>query len=343
MTEVNVVFAADNNYVLPTLVAITSLLENKKPDTFYRIFILENKIAGNNKAKFLWPRFQGQYEVRFMAVDLEELEKNKAYEAWTGVTTDAKFFICDLLTDYDQCIYMDGDTLVLDDLTGLFRTDLKNACLGVIKSPGTNYNVAAGKHPVLARDPYFLKCFNAGVFVMNLKKLRDLGGGKRFSADMLSTIKNLPAGTPVTEMDILNKLLVDTYVYLPLKYNFYVNNILNFFDIRHYLPFCFDRDAITEAFTAPVIVHFTVPEKPWKYADAEKAYAPPYKKYRRLWDSYYKKSPLGTEKLTRKHLPLFYGFWMAAKPVLKQSPALRALKRVLTRTKKGAPVSALFD
>ena len=38
--SVPIVFAADDGYAMPTAVAITSLLENKKKKTFYKIYIL---------------------------------------------------------------------------------------------------------------------------------------------------------------------------------------------------------------------------------------------------------------------------------------------------------------
>ena len=36
--EIPIIFITDNNYVLPTAVAINSLIKNKKEQSFYRIY-----------------------------------------------------------------------------------------------------------------------------------------------------------------------------------------------------------------------------------------------------------------------------------------------------------------
>jgi lipopolysaccharide biosynthesis glycosyltransferase len=341
MNTVPVVYASDSSYVLPTIVSITSLLTNKSKDTFYRIFIIGEKLSKEDKDKFLWERHKDDYELRFLSLELKEPELARSSGTWP-VNIYAKYFICDLLEDYDKCLWLDGDTIILSDLSELFSVDLQDNCLGAVKSPGTNYNVAAGKHPVLERSKCQLKCINVGMLLLNLKALRETGGGAYFMRETLSSISALSPETPVTEQDIFNKLLAGRIEYLPLKYNLYVDD-KNFID-RPYYPFCFDRNTMEEAFLNPVIIHYTVPEKPWKYADAEKVYAHPFKTYRNLWDFYYKLSPLSSLRLRRKRVPLARRlWWFFLRPILKGSPFLLKLKRKICNTKIKSPIHDLFD
>jgi lipopolysaccharide biosynthesis glycosyltransferase len=340
MNVIPIVYAADSNYVLPTIVSITSLLTNKSGGTFYRLFIIDDKLSGEDRDKFLWEQYKNDYELCFLSVALKELEAAQAYGTWPA-TIYAKYFICDLLKDQDKCLWLDGDTIILSDLSDLFATNLQDNCLGAVKSPGTNYNVAAGKHPVLERETYQLKCINVGVLLLNLKALRKMGGGKFFMRETLLAVSSLPPKTPVTEQDIFNKFLTGHIEYLPLKYNLYVNN--KTFLERPYYPFCFDRNTLEEAFLNPAIIHYTVPEKPWKYANAERTYAYPFKTYRRLWDFYYKLSPLGSLRLRRKRIGFGKLLWLSAKPILKKSPFLLKLKRKICNTKIESPIHDLFD
>jgi lipopolysaccharide biosynthesis glycosyltransferase len=340
MNIIPVVYASDSNYVLPTIVSITSLLANKNEETFYRLFIIDDKLSKEDRDKFLWEQYKHDYELRFLSLELKELELTRAYGTWPA-NIYAKYFICDLLKDYDKCLWLDGDTVILSDLSELFSVDLQDNCLGAVKSPGTNYNVAAGKHPVLERNKYQLTCINVGVLLLNLKALREIGGGAYFMRETLSSISILPPKTPVTEQDIFNKLLAGRIKYLPLKYNLYVDN-KNFLE-RPYYPFCFDRSTLEEAFLNPVIIHYTVPEKPWKYANAEKTYAYPFKTYRSLWDSYYKLSPLGGLRLRRKRVPFTRLWWLFLRPLLKKSPFLLKLKRRVCNTKIESRIHDLFD
>jgi lipopolysaccharide biosynthesis glycosyltransferase len=340
MNTVPVVYASDSGYVLPTVVSITSLLANKNKDTFYRLFIIGDKLSGEDRKKFSWEQYRDDYELSFLQVELKELEAARAYGSWPA-TIYAKYFICDLLKDQDKCLWLDGDTIILSDLSDLFAVNLQDNYLGAVKSPGTNYNVSAGKHPVLERDKHQLKCINVGVLLLNLKALRKIGGSVFFMRETLRSVSSLPPATPVTEQDIFNKFLSDRIEYLPLKYNLYVDN-KNFLE-RPYYPFCFDRDTLEDAFLNPAIIHYTVPEKPWKYSNAEKTYAYPFRTYRNLWDSYYKLSPLGAARLRRKRIPFTRLLWLFAKPILKRSSFLLRLKRKICKTKIESRVHDLFD
>jgi lipopolysaccharide biosynthesis glycosyltransferase len=316
MTTVPVVYASDNNYIVPTIVSITSLLINKSKNTFYNIFILTNNLSDEKKIKFVWPDYKDEYELDFFSVDLKELETIKAYGTWTS-TIYAKYFISDLLKNYNKCLWLDSDTIIQQDLVELFTTNLNDNLIGAVKSPGMNYNIAAGKQPWLEidREKSLLKCFNVGMLLLDLKKLRELGGCKYFFDNTLSAISNLSAGTIVTEQDMFNKLLIGRVEYLPLKYNFYINNKIAFAN-RHYYPFCFDRKTIEEAFDKPVIIHYAVIEKPWIYSNVKNVYAYPYRNYGRIWDAYFKLSPLSRKKLKKRRLGLIKCLKCKIKPSL---------------------------
>ena len=58
------------------------------------------------------------------------------------VTSCYRFILADLLPSLDRIIYLDVDTLVLRDLTELWRTDLEGKFIGVVKDALINLNVA---------------------------------------------------------------------------------------------------------------------------------------------------------------------------------------------------------
>jgi lipopolysaccharide biosynthesis glycosyltransferase len=303
MNTITVVYASDNNYVTPTIVSITSILINKNHDTFYEIFILDDCISDKNKIKFNWSNFKDSYSIEFLQVDLTEFKKDDFYRLWAPATF-ARYFICDLLIEHDKCLWLDGDTIIQSDLTELYNTELNDNYLGGVKSPTNNYNVAKEDHTILSRDKYILKCVNAGVLLLNLKELRwGVGGGKTFLRETLNAAAALPPKSVVTDQDIFNLLLSDKFVYLPLKYNFYIYNV----DLpyKEYIyPYCFSQEVIKEAFLHPAIIHYTVSEKPWAYSNAEDFYGTPYKFCFAIWQSYYEKSPISAEKLNKIELKL---------------------------------------
>jgi lipopolysaccharide biosynthesis glycosyltransferase len=341
MNNIPVVFASDNNYIVPTIVAITSILENKKQNTFYEFYILDNGISDANKVKFIWKQYQNGYSLQFLPIDLKELGEKKCYGNWVPAIY-AKYFIPDLLPEHKKCLWLDSDTIILSDLTELYNTELNNNYLGAVKSTLTNYYVAAEKHLFLSRDKYNLKCINVGVLVLNLEALRMIGGGSFFQKETFDTIARFPQGSLVTEQDMFNKLLVDNIVYLPLKYNFYVINVYSIYE-HHYYPFYFSRSIIEEAFLNPVVIHYALPEKPWIYSNAKSVYVNFYKFTAAIWHNYFKKSPISDQKLKKKRLGLLLVFFYHIKLFLKQNSFLRKINRYITKKKINSPIHDFFD
>ena len=65
----------------------------------------------------------------------------------------------EILPDEDRVLWLDIDTIVNADITDLFETEL-DGCY-----------VAAAEEPIRSKDPFLY--FNAGVMILDLKKLRD--------------------------------------------------------------------------------------------------------------------------------------------------------------------------
>ena len=57
-SKVAVAFVCDNGYVMSTSVAITSIIENKLPSTFYRIYILGDQLTESNCHLYVWSYFR---------------------------------------------------------------------------------------------------------------------------------------------------------------------------------------------------------------------------------------------------------------------------------------------
>ena len=65
----------------------------------------------------------------------------------------------EILPEEDRVLWMDIDTIVEDDITELFETDLEGCCFGM------------AEEPIRSRRPF--RYYNAGVMLMDLRKLRD--------------------------------------------------------------------------------------------------------------------------------------------------------------------------
>ena len=123
MIKVPIVFAFDNNLILPACVCISSLMMNAKEDTFYDIFILHSKRINLEKEQLeKIPLYYTNCRIQYRTVDNTF---DSAYEI-RGITTSAyyRLLIPELIPEYDKIIYSDVDVIFRSDLSEVFNIDL---------------------------------------------------------------------------------------------------------------------------------------------------------------------------------------------------------------------------
>jgi len=102
-----------------------------------------------------------------------------------------------ILPDETLVLSLDADTIVLDDISELFETDM------------TDYYVAGAKEPHNSRESLYI---NAGVMLMNLEKLRD-GTDDKLIAEMNTVFHDL------VEQDCINRLCTGHILEISGAYN----------------------------------------------------------------------------------------------------------------------------
>lgn len=173
---VPIAMALDDGYLYPTIVSITSMMENAKKDTVYDLYIMHpDEFSDDSKEKlnFLGAKYKN-CNVKLINMKNEYANANESRH----ITTPAyyRLSLSDLLPKLDKILWLDGDTLIFDDLHEMYNLD-----------PKDNYYLAylddkQGRTPLkefgLSDDEYVCD----GVMVVNLKKLRE--------DDMISKFKN---------------------------------------------------------------------------------------------------------------------------------------------------------
>ena len=171
---VPIFYICDNAYMKYINVSIKSLIENCSKDNLYKIHILNTDITEDTirRTKTLETEnvkiFFEDVTDRFNAIK-EKLFVRDYY----NMTTYYRFFIADMFPEYSKVIYIDGDTVVLDDIAKLYDIDLEN-------------NIIAGAHEqafvqvdlygryieeVLGISRY--ETINAGVMLIDTKAFRE--------------------------------------------------------------------------------------------------------------------------------------------------------------------------
>lgn len=270
-----VVFSTDYNYIVPTGVAIISLLESAGPGTYYKVFVL----AGNKKTDVIesvLKDIETQYEnctVELVRVKDEHFKNAVIVNDYLSIATYYRLVISDILREYPKCIYLDGDILILKDLTELYKEDIEQFYIGGVKA--WNMYRQSGLTDSLQKElniPVVNSYINAGVLLFNLKKIREDGLKEKF-------LEYVDRGLLYEDQDILNMCCYPSLKHLPERYNIYsvfYRSPLALFEFMDEVS-----GEVREQVMDPVIIHFSgMYVKPWENSRCRGA---------ELWYSHVKK------------------------------------------------------
>lgn len=244
----NLVFICDNNYALPTRTAINSVIRNKKTETELKIYVVAVDLSPENIKKFK--------TLATHNVSIEVIEKTNSFahvgldHIYVSKAALFKFSLPELLPD-DKVLYLDGDIIVQEDLSGLYNTNISGHYVAAVKDMA---GMVLEKHHIRLNHHNY---FNSGVMLLNLKKMReDNITEKLLDAKRKDTLGHF------MDQDALNLVFNENIVYLPPIYNFMAANLTQFStdEIKNFYN--------TETLASPVIMHLTNVIKPWNNISA---------------------------------------------------------------------------
>lgn len=209
-----IVIATDVNLERQAQVLIASILDSADMNTEYTIIVLVDEKVQREKLREAFAECSN-LNLNFHIINEDLL--NSTYLNLEGITafTYARLYIPSILKEYDKCLYLDVDVLVDGDLTALLNWDIENYAVAGVKDGGAQYAYRERQisADVVGGDESLEKYMNAGVLLMNLKKMRETGIAKQ----MIEMI-----GTPLLyqDQDIINRCCCSSKLLLPTIYNF---------------------------------------------------------------------------------------------------------------------------
>jgi lipopolysaccharide biosynthesis glycosyltransferase len=264
--EQNIALAFDENYLTPIYALLTSIFSsNKKNQIAFHLIVtgintqhledLKQFIVKNNACVF------------FYQVDIDELEKKIFLPDNSHYTAAAYYRLLfpQLIPEsVSKLLYIDSDTVVINDLKELFDIEVGRYPLAAVVDP----------HPVIRTDLGIHeanKYFNSGVLLIDTANWKE----QEITKKAFDFINHNHEKIVFVDQDVLNAILIDNWLPIDMKYN------VMLLDVVLQTP---KRELIKDK----VIIHYTSPWKPWHCLTKNKL--------RSVYHHYLRLSPRRNEK-----------------------------------------------
>lgn len=257
---VPIVFAVNNSYVKQVATVIASILKCGNVNVIYKFYILQTDISAENQqllTTYMKTFPNGFIEFIDMCkfvenVNLESFMSRREGYTYISSETYFRFYLAEIFRNYNKVIYLDADIIVFKDLALLYETDIEDYYCAAVRDYfvtryAKNIKKYTGQYPHLTFERYLNeilkindnKYFNAGVLLLNLKKMRE----DDIQAKLWKfTVENSPL--EFQDQDVLNSVFHSKVKFVNWLWN------------------CLKSPIYPDT---PYIVHFVGPEKPWRY------------------------------------------------------------------------------
>ena len=260
------IVTASNDYYVPYMsVMLQSLFGNISKGRNYEIFILHTDISEENIKKIII--LAGNYQNVFLkfynvskdvapfvflqSENLRHISKETFY----------RLLIPKIFSNYKNILYLDGDIIIKTDVTPLHDTDIGNNLLGACLDADFIGNCCSIPDfleyaRTILRIENFLFYFQAGVLLLNIKRLNEI-----FGEDELAK-KAAVYNYKWQDQDVLNICCYGRTYFLDLHWNVMVQHKWNRIAVIAKTPFPIYNQYL-ESRKAPKIIHYAGAQKPW--------------------------------------------------------------------------------
>lgn len=259
---VHICMISDDNYVMPTCVAIQSFLQSKKQGIYY-IHIVASSLSKTTERQFK------QFESKDVKIDIVREDADKRFEGFhkfddgaicvASISALLKFIIPDLFPDIDKMLYLDGDLIAKVDLSEVYNYDIEDYYAAAVIDSGSMYY----KHKYVKMVENY---FNSGVMVLNLKRLRN----ENVSEILLKTKREMQDAS-LMDQNVFNIVFDGNVLLLPIRYNFMpvsLERAYKKWTIRDLNKmYGTEYENKKQLFADAAIIHYSSKDKPWKVLD----------------------------------------------------------------------------
>lgn len=263
---VPIVFAFDDNFKVPSWVAIKSLIDNAKTDTFYDVFIVYSRINKINIQAFSSLE-NDNCNINFIKIDNSRFDNMPKSEAWP-YEVYYRLIIPELIPQYDKIIYSDVDVMFKTDMAELYSDDISDYQCAAVAVESRDEKNGIHQHFAEYKNEFI---FMSGFLVLNAKKMREEKIVEKFFANM----REFETKLKMFDLEVLNlsctKIKPVSFEYCVLE-NLYYGNYKKSQEYK-FLKNVYSEEELARASCSPKIIHYAGGKiKMWKKIKPDSEY-----------------------------------------------------------------------
>jgi lipopolysaccharide biosynthesis glycosyltransferase len=253
-----IVYGVDDRFAVPLAASIQSALDNVSPGYRLDIHIIDGGLSARSRARLTSSFANRACRLIWLKPDQGKLSALRVGGTIT-IATYYRLLIAELLPLQPKAIYLDADILVPGNLAELWETPLGDHHLLAVQDQGVRF--VSGPYGLTNYRslgiPEGTKYFNAGVLVLNLAKWRYEKTAQR----ILEYIRLNYEHIRFWDQDGLNAVLWQHWGELDPRWN----QMPQLLQIKSAKDSPFDTEAYNNATANPYIIHYSSPDKPWRF------------------------------------------------------------------------------
>jgi len=265
--NIGIAMAFNDTYASAASVTICSIIEHASPDKNYDINILASSISPESK-RILERTIDGikNFNIRWVNIDFLPIPETAFTHLHFSKDVYSRLFIPSMFSAYEKLIYIDADMVALKDVADLYKIDLGEKALGVVRcscmAAFCEFKVKSYPYGIEARayltdilhlanpDDYF----QAGIILFSIANALK-------KQDIIASIVSKGIKYWYLDQDILNSTYQGNVVFVDPRWNVFNEKSDTPLFVSK-LPAA-EKNIYPQARETPFVIHFAGPDKPW--------------------------------------------------------------------------------
>lgn len=257
MNSLNLVFCADDNFVMPTLVSADSILKTNE-NCFFNIFIVTTGISQRNiKAiETFSKQRKNQTKIEIITANEDNLKDCPIKKIdHVSLATYLRILLPSLLPEnIKKVLYIDGDIICVSSIFDFYNADISNKSCSAVRDERNNDEES------FSRLEYPKDCgyFNSGVILINLDYWRK----NNIQNKTLNYIFGNKEKCLWHDQDSLNVVLAGSVLFADFRYNLTQGFLFDKTQLKINSDY---YNQIDRAIENPCLIHYCASYKPWHF------------------------------------------------------------------------------